>query len=377
MKKKVLFLIHDLGEGGAEKVLINLVNNMDYSKFEITVMTLFDCGVNRQFLNSEIRYKTWCSKMIPSNSHLMKLLSPQQLHELIIKDHYDIEVSYLEGPCARVVSGCKDKNIKLISWIHCTMHSKKELAGSFRSYKEAQRSYGCFDTMVYVSEESKNAFLQNCLNNSEHKVLYNTNDSKKILEKAKEKLKAEETLSNRINWCGMGKLVPLKAFDRMLRIQKKLIDEGYNVHFYALGMGPQKKELEQLTIELGIQDYVTFLGYQTNPYKYLVKMDLFVCASYSEGFSTAATEALILGIPVCTVNVSGMREMLGEGNEYGVVTLNDEEALYQGVKRLLGDSLVLDYYKKKAQERGQFFCTENTVKAVENVFESLLENSYE
>ena len=73
--KKVLFLIHDMGQGGAEKVLVNLVNHMDHSKFDITVMTLFDSGENRQFLKKSIRYRTWCEKMIPGNSHLMKMLS--------------------------------------------------------------------------------------------------------------------------------------------------------------------------------------------------------------------------------------------------------------------------------------------------------------
>ena len=47
-------------------------------------------------------------------------------------------------------------------------------------------------------------------------------------------------------------------------------------------------------------------------------------------FSTAATEALIVGTPVCTVEVSGMKEMLGENDEYGIVTENSEEALYEG-----------------------------------------------
>ena len=47
--KKILFLIHDLGPGGAEKVLVNLVNNMDPQQFDITVMTLFGGGVNEQF----------------------------------------------------------------------------------------------------------------------------------------------------------------------------------------------------------------------------------------------------------------------------------------------------------------------------------------
>ena len=69
--------------------------------------------------------------------------------------------------------------------------------------------------------------------------------------------------------------------------------------------------MKRLADELGIADVVTLLGYQTNPYKYVAKCDLFVCASFAEGFSTAATEALIVGTPVCTVEVSGMKEMLG------------------------------------------------------------------
>ena len=52
-KIRVLFLIHDLMHGGAEKVLLNLVNNMDHEKFDITVQTLFDVGVNKQFLSDK------------------------------------------------------------------------------------------------------------------------------------------------------------------------------------------------------------------------------------------------------------------------------------------------------------------------------------
>lgn len=98
---------------------------------------------------------------------------------------------------------------------------------------------------------------------------------------------------------------------------------------------------------------ITLLGYQTNPYKYVSKCDLFVCASFAEGFSTAATEALIVGTPVCTVEVSGMKEMLGEHNEWGVVTENSEEALYQGIKDLLDHPDKLAYYKEKPLSVGR------------------------
>ena len=55
--KKVLFFIPNLSVGGAEKVLVNLVNNMDKNIFDITVQTLFARGVNEQFLNESIKLK--------------------------------------------------------------------------------------------------------------------------------------------------------------------------------------------------------------------------------------------------------------------------------------------------------------------------------
>ena len=62
-KVKVLFLIHDLGHGGAEKVLVNLVNNMDKTKFDVTVMSLFGGGVNEDYLKEDVQYKrVWNQK---------------------------------------------------------------------------------------------------------------------------------------------------------------------------------------------------------------------------------------------------------------------------------------------------------------------------
>ena len=96
-KIKILFLIHDLMHGGAEKVLLNLVNNMDHEKFDITVQTLFDVGVNKQFLSDKVHYKTCYKKMFRGNTKYFKLFSPEKLYRKYIKDDYDILVAYLEG----------------------------------------------------------------------------------------------------------------------------------------------------------------------------------------------------------------------------------------------------------------------------------------
>lgn len=96
--------------------------------------------------------------------------------------------------------------------------------------------------------------------------------------------------------------------------------------------------------------------------------DLYVCSSRREGFSTAVTEALIVGTPVVSTNCSGAYELLGDNNEYGIVTENDEDALYEGIKKILTEENLLQHYRKQAKIRGQRFSTEKTVKAVEDMF---------
>ena len=362
--KKILFLIHDLGGGGAEKVLINLVNRMDRSKFDITVIALFAGGINEQFLLSDIHYFTVFSKMLPGNSIWMKLASPKLLHRYFIKDHYDIEVSFLEGPSARIISGCSDTDTKLISWIHSAQSSEEKAAASFRSIEEAKQCYKRFDQIICVSEEVKKAFSAAFPDINNLAVCYNAIDSDRIIALEKERVEEDIFNSSEINLVAVGKIVPIKGFDRLARVVKKLIEDHIPVHLYVLGSGNEQNKIEAYLRDNKLTHAFTFLGYKTNPYKYIAKSDLFVCASWTEGFSTAAAEALIVGIPVCTVNVSGMKEMLGEHNEYGIITENDENALYDGIRYLL-EGCHLQYYRAKAQERGKMFNMENAVRNVE------------
>ena len=81
--KTLFFLIHDLGNGGAEKVLVNLVNNLNKAKYDVTVMSIFGGGVNEKKLASHVHYKTVFKKMFRGNSHLMKLFTPGFLHKML------------------------------------------------------------------------------------------------------------------------------------------------------------------------------------------------------------------------------------------------------------------------------------------------------
>lgn len=368
--KKILFLIPDLSVGGAEKVLVNLVNNLDQSKFDITVQTLFAGGVNEQFLKAGIKLRHCFKRVFRGNSQLLKLLSPKQLYKLFVKEHYDIVVSYLEGTVSRIVSGCHVPNTKLVSWIHVQQETNSKFSYAFRDLNEAKNCYSKFDKIVCVSEYVKSDFKRLSDYIGDLVVLYNTNETNQILELSKHPMSVDFD-KEQINICVVGKITKHKGVLRVLNIQKKLIDDGYNTHIYFLGTGPLENDVVRFVEMNKIENKITLLGYNTNPYNYIRSSDMFLCASYGEGFSTAATEALIVGTPVCTVDVSGMKEMLGENNEYGIVTENSEEALYKGIKLLLDNPELLEHYKRKAFERGKLFSTENTVKAVEDMLLSL------
>ena len=367
---KILFLIHDLGPGGAEKVLVNLVNNMDKKLFDITVMSLFGGGINEQFLSRDVKYQVIYKKTFPMNSHVLKIFSPRRLHKAFIREKYDIEVSYLEGPSARIISGCPNKDTKLVSWIHVEQHNRKTAAGSFRSFRESVACYHRFDTIVTVSDSVRCDFQSIYPGLADLKVLYNTIETEKILSLMNEEVSDTLFLEEEFKICGVGKIVPVKGFMKLARIHKRLIDQGYPVHTYILGEGAERFRIEKYIKDRGLEETFTFLGYQLNPYKYVAKCDVFVCTSSAEGFSTAATEAIIVNTPVITTQVSGMKELLGE-DPCGVICDFDETSIYKALEEWILNPETKDFYKHKTKNRANLFSQKQTVKQVEGFLYSL------
>ncbi len=289
----------------------------------------------------------------------------------MIKDEYDIVISYLEGPTARIISGCPYDS-KKISWIHIEMNDEGKFAVGFRNSEEAKKCYGKFDEIICVSNTVKQIFLEaSGLKEYNVEVLYNTNETEKIVEKSKEEVDDVVFDENIVNICSVGKITRTKGYDRLARVHKKLMEEGLNHHIYILGIGEEKDKINKYLEENNLQDTYTFLGFRDNPYKYMAKCDLFVCSSLREGFSTAVTESLLVGTPVISTLCSGAQELLGYNNEYGLVVENSEEGIYKGLKELLIDNNQLTYYTKKCKEEASLFSKQKTVSMVESMLDCL------
>ncbi|MCQ2484432.1 MAG: glycosyltransferase [Clostridia bacterium] len=366
MKKKILFIIDSLTGGGAEKVLVNLVNNMDTNKYDITVETMFFNGVNARFLKPEI--KLFCKKApcFHGVSHIIKRIPDRVLYKYFIgQAKYDVVVAFMHGASAKVVAGCPDKKIKKYAWIHINEMEHGTIWKFYPTRKQTVESYSRFDKVVAVSETVKDAFEKYSHLGEKIIVKYNVNDTQRI-----KKMSEEEFERNKDTFyiSTFGRLSSQKGFDRLIRISKKLKDEGKNFEMHIFGKGEDEKILSDLIAENKVGGTVFLDGFTDNPYKIMKNSDLFVCSSLYEGLSTAMSEAVILGVPVVTTDVSGAKEVLGNNNEYGIVTENDEDKLYEALKDIIENKKLYNEYKEKVLERGTFFDTEKTVEAVCELF---------
>lgn len=340
---------------------------MDKDRYDITVQTIFNQGIYIDQLPEYVQYKSVFSREFKGFVHLSKLCSPKTLHRWFIKDTYDIEVAFLEGVCTRVISGCTKPDTKKISWLHTDFRYDKVFLKPYRSLAEAEKVYNTFEHIISVSESGLATLREKIKLTSAAQVIYNIIDAEAILQLSKTPQNLIRKENNRIILGSVGRLNHAKGYDRLIRVVSTLKKEGYAVSLYLFGDGALKNNLQHQIKKEQLQDEIFILGFHENPYRFIKSFDLFVCSSYYEGFSSAVSEAVILGIPVITTNCSGMKEILGEHDEYGMIVENSEDGLIQGIKRFLDDHALLQYYRVKAKERMHIFNPELTIRLIEDV----------
>lgn len=359
---KILFFIESLSGGGAEKVLLNLVNAMDRQRFQITVQTLYPKEA-AGLLAPGVRYAYCYGAPSRWNNARMRLETALGLtYPLHIRGDYDIEVAYLECGSTKIMAGSTNDRALKLAWVHCDLAKKADDPAAFA--RKTARHYQKFDRVVCVSEDVRQSFLRMYPEAPESAVVYNCYDDAGILTKAEMPL-PHGVCKRRMTVLAVGRLMAQKAFDRLLRIHKRLADEGVAYDLWIVGEGEDRPALEQYISENRLSDSVTLWGFQENPYPFMRAADFLVCSSRYEGFSTVAVEGLILDTPMVTTDCTGMKEIFGN-SEYGLITGNDDEALYQGLRRMLAEPGLLAHYTEQAAIRGRDFRQEALVRETED-----------
>ena len=199
-------------------------------------------------------------------------------------------------------------------------------------------------------------------------VQVNPIDSNNILELSREELKFDKK-ENELIVCAVGRLEPVKAYDRLLEVHKRLIDESIHHKIWIVGDGSQRDNLESYVKKHRLEETVTLWGYQENPYKYIKNADIYICSSIVEGLSSTALEATFLEKVIVSTDCPGMEEILGENNENALIVKNDTEGIYEGLKEILTNKELRNRYQENIKKRCKLFNLETTMKQIEKIID--------
>lgn len=296
-------------------------------------------GEFEKLLNKNIKIKSLYPLSYNEYSKLKKLLISLKIlflkdiiYKKYIKNNYDTEVAFLEGPITTLISP-KNKNTTKIAWIHNdislvfgnSLKSKIKKIFNKILYKKYQK-------LVFVSNHNRQKFVDYYNINTPKFVVHNYLNKNNVINLSNE-FKVDIFDNSTINFVSVARLVEQKAIDRLIDVHKKLIDEGFYHKFYIIGDGPLKDSLTNKINELNLQNTFILLGQKENPYPYIKEANYFALLSYYEGLPMVLLESKILNKYILITNTASKEAL--ENYENKKIFENNKEAIYEGLKNII------------------------------------------
>ena len=364
--KNILIASHAMELGGAERALLGLLENMDYSTYNVDLFLLHHQGELMKYIPEKVNLLpedlSYSCLAVPIGEvikkgkfgiafcrYLGKKNAKKKVKELGVFDNaigleyshkytevcmpmisdkeYDLAISFLT-PHYYVRDKVKAK--RRIAWIH-TDYSKVSI-----DIESEYEMWNGYNRIVAVSEDVGKQFTK-LFPSLKDKVcvIENMYPENLIHEQADEPIE-DVFKSENINLLSVGRFSYAKNFDHIPEILQHIRSEISNAMWYLIGYGGDEKLIREEIHKLHMEDNVVILGKKENPYPYIKACDLYVQPSRYEGKAVAVREAQILGKPVVITNYETSASQLEDGVD-GMIVPMDSEGCAAGIVRLLID----------------------------------------
>jgi glycosyltransferase involved in cell wall biosynthesis len=327
----VMFAVNNLGGGGAEQQLLELVRGIDKTRFKPLVVPLYS-GYS---LESEVRQIPG-AELIPINrkgkydySVLIKMFSLLRQHKVDIVQPFLTPATFFSLLPAII----NHTPVRIVTersgvWLYTNLGHKV--------YQKIEDFLTRFtDWSIPNSEAGRMLLIKRGINPDRIKVIYNGINFERLNADQSKVDQIRHQIGLPVNGMVVGITASLSlakdhaTFLRMAKIVHQAIPE---TRFAILGDGPLRQNLENLTRELGVESYVTFFGRQQDVGSYVSAFDVFcLCSVDHEGCSNATLEAMALGKPAVITDVGGNRELVDDGKTAIMVPVQNPEALADGI----------------------------------------------
>lgn len=372
MKKKIVFVTKALWIGGIETALINLLNDFDYDKYDVTLLVLKaeldmldqiqpKCRVliadREETVTFQERYRY--SRLFhlteksdaPSRLHKMMMWTvpiirwaENRLYIRYIKkqmknERFDTAVIYSDVAGETVIRAIKAD--KYLMFYH---------HGAMRHVYHDKIAYKKCEKIIAVSEHQAEALRKfNPRYSGKVTTIPNLTDVAGIQEKSLA-LTREQFDTTKFNIVSVGRVSHEKGMDLAVKACAELVTEGNdNIRWWIVGDGPAMQEVKKMIKELHMEEYVITVGMQKNPYPYIRQADLYVQPSRFEAFGLTILEAMILGKAVLATDTMGAHEIINDGKN-GLICDVTGKGMAGQIKELILDLKKLAKLERAVRE---------------------------
>ena len=353
--KTILFILPDLNQGGAERVITTLCNELDRSKFCPKLVLFKKEGYYLNHLKSDveiielnisrIRYSIF--KIIP----LIKKLKPE-----IVFTGWG-EISAFLSPLIPFFS--KTKFITRETNVVSKHVTRKEILFFYRFYTN-------FHQIIAQSDDMKKDLIENFKINPSKIIKINNPVDFEMINELKDEIIEQDYNKSYIKIVSIGNLSQRKGFDLLLNVFQYLKNEPIKLTIF--GDGRDKAELLQQKSDLQLEN-VSFFGKVNNPFPFVKQADLFILSSRYEGFPNVLLEAGACGTYSLANNCpGGINEIIQQGINGEIYDINDAEGFANKIKEILDKSYDKENIIESIESR---FSKKVIINQYESLFEKL------
>lgn len=357
-KKKVYFFLSNLDGGGAQRTVINILNNINMEIFDPKLILLkYDKQkIYASLLNPEIPVVNLNTRGRYAVSKIIKLLKFEKP---------DVIFSTLPQVNIAVSLAHKLSKSKANIILRETNHREKEKMKR-TTYYLLKWAYNYCDQIISLSKGVAKDFKMYNVNLEKVKVIYNPVE---VVNISNNVCNFDKKRNKEIKLIGCGRLVPQKNFLLLIKALGNLKNELPNWNLDILGEGPELNNLKNAVIDRQLEDKINFLGFKDFPNEYMKNADLFILPSKWEGFGHVIVESMANGTPVLASNCPhGPEEIIGE-NKYGWLFENDNlNDLEEKLISIITSADKIEKMSAIAQNRAKDFEVKKIVEEYEKSF---------
>jgi glycosyltransferase involved in cell wall biosynthesis len=371
MKKKILFLCSNMDVGGFQKSLVSLLRCFDYEAYDVDLLLLNPTGIFMDLIPEQVNILTTVIEpeyFSHGQKAVLSMLKKGKLYEAFIRliscllwtfdksKGAAFMIKAVAGPVQTYDAAIDYNGQHLLYYMVEKVRCENKISYFHTDYIKwpfyvvgDRKYYGQVSSIVTVSEECV-ASMRKVFPEYADKIhcIENINSEKTVNLFPMNSNSFQDEFDG-IRLVTVGRVCKDKGIDFVLEALHKLLDDGYNVRWYMVGPLTDKKFYQKSIEKYGECTELILLGATNNPYDYMRNADIIVHPSRFEGKAVAVEEAKILRKPIIATNFSTVKNQIIDG-ETGVIVEMNGNAVYEGVKRLLDDQVLMSHIVARQEE---------------------------